>query len=85
MREEIREEGGRGEGREEEGGSGLGRWVTIEKRSRHFLLKAKLASERPGGLSLVCVLHPPPQTSIFKNLRLAKDLFSDLVFYNMYL
>ena len=55
-------------GREDEGGFGLGRWVTIEKRPRQFLLKAKLGSERPRRVSLVCELHPPPPTSICRNL-----------------
>ena len=44
-REECWEE----EGREEVGKIGLGRCVTIEKRSRQFLPKAKLASNDHAG------------------------------------
>ena len=54
---EVREEGGRAGGREgqrkegsrrgEEGGFGLGRWITIQKRPRQFLLNAKLARAFP--------------------------------------
>ena len=54
----------------DEGGFSMGLGVTIEKRPRQFLPKAKIASERPcgrasreRGLTLVHALlpHPPPK------------------------
>jgi hypothetical protein len=57
-------EGGKEGGWEEEGGFGSGWWFIIEKKLRLFFLKAKLASECPCGVSLVC-LPPPPNSPSF--------------------
>ena len=75
-RKERREEGdevGRREGVRREGGRWGGKrriWFRVVVYHRkQFLLKAKLASEFPGGVSLVC-LSPP--TSICKKENLVK-------------